>query len=94
MVNTDTNSTESELNSLQIDPEWYATPKSLANGSYDSAVHDMFRNRSNVWVQRVSRKTALDLWPDADTTQETNEAEKAGESSSMVEDQGIDGNGS
>ncbi|KAK1256082.1 hypothetical protein MKX07_008341 [Trichoderma sp. CBMAI-0711] len=32
------------------------------NPPYHPLVHDLFRHRDNVWVQRVKRPTALDMW--------------------------------
>ncbi|EGR51664.1 uncharacterized protein TRIREDRAFT_103579 [Trichoderma reesei QM6a] len=35
---------------------------------YHPLVHDLFRDRDNVWVQRVKRPTALDMWDAAESS--------------------------
>mgnify|MGYP000895446031 CR=1 FL=1 len=38
---------------------------------YSDAVHDMFKNKKNVWVHHSKRPTALDLWHKKGDTEET-----------------------
>lgn len=77
MMGADNGSMDSKSTSPEISLNWYVTPKPLKDGSYHPTVHDLFRNRTNVWVQKASKKTALDLWTAADMGQETTENEEA-----------------
>lgn len=38
------------------------------DASYSPVVQDLFRGRENIWVRKIKRPTALDMWDAADGT--------------------------